>query len=176
MAQDTTTTARPDLSVEINQEQHDKILLLLSGYEYFPTYDELVAVTPDAHVALFRIALDDSMKPSHRVRAIDALGLFPEDDALAGFLEEALTRTDLKPTFTRHYINTALKVYQEQAVSWVAPHLNNPDLQTQLTVIHSLGLFGGESGAELLEFHRQFMPRDVLVERTLENAIDRARR
>ncbi|MEL6181996.1 MAG: hypothetical protein AAFS10_23755 [Myxococcota bacterium] len=179
LAQDTTApvVGAPDVRVavpaDVTDAEHNKIMLLLSGHDYFPTHSDLLAATPKARAILFAIATDANALPSHRIRAIDALGLFPEDDSLAQFLEQALNQTDLRPTFARHYINTSLKVFHEQAVPWVAPHLNNPDLQTQLTVIHSLGLFGGNSGREVLRFHRQFIHRDVLIEDTLERALAR---
>ena len=151
-----TKTPVDALTVTATDAQREQILFLLSGYEYFPSADELTKVTPNAHAVLFQLATDESALPSHRLRAIDALGLLPRNGALARIFEEKLSDTTTSPLLTRHYINASMKAFGEDALVWVAPHLNHIDLQTQLTVIHAIGLFGGVGGRQLLEFQAQF--------------------
>ena len=70
------------------ERRRERVLFLLSGYEFFPSRDDLGPGT-DAELSaeLRAIASDPALRPSLRARAIKALGYF-DDDATS----EALTR------------------------------------------------------------------------------------
>ena len=157
---------------KVSEAQRQKVQLLLSGYEYFPTVGELRQVSPHVHVILIEIASDEGSLPGLRLRAVDALGLLPQSDALANFFEDKLVKTNLSTVFANHYINASMKVYREAALPWVSPLLNHVNLQTQLTAVHAIGRFGGFDGRQLLNFHAQFA-RDALLHENIERALSR---
>lgn len=154
----------PDLKDRVTQAQRDRIRFLLSGYEYFPTADELRKVTPLAHLVLLQIAQDTSALPSLRLRAIDALGVFPKSDELASLIQTQLGRNDLDSLQRQHYITSSLKVFRENAVPWIKPYLTHADVQTRLSAIHSLGKFGGNPGAKALRDIKPLIQQPWIIE------------
>jgi hypothetical protein len=130
--------------------KRQRIEFLLSGHHFFPEREDLVQVSPDAHLILIQIARDGAVRRSTRLRAIDALGLFNEDPEVASYFEQLLALGTANSRFLRHSVTSSLKAFGPRAVPWVKPYLDAPDLQMRLDVINSMGKFGGVEGKDLL--------------------------
>jgi hypothetical protein len=90
----------------LDAEVLDRIELLLSGYEYFPTAEDLTAVTPDPVPYLLRMAYDPDGEwlPTHHHRAVGALAWFPSDD-VRRHLESRLSSSDTPELMRPHVSN-----------------------------------------------------------------------
>ena len=146
----------------IPQEAVDKIKLLLSGYDYFPTREKLEEATPRAHEVLYDIIKDDKALPSLRTRALDALGLFKGKDEVALLLEVLLAEQKLDSIYMRHAVTSSMKAFGKQALPWIAPYLSHEDVQLRLSAVYALGDHGGDEGREILR-SRIDVERDKVV-------------
>lgn len=144
----------------------DKIRLLLSGYEYFPTRADLEAVSPNAQQVLIHIAQDKDALPTLRLRAIDALGLFAQGEHAALYFEGTLHQQRGEEIYLRHAMSSSLKAFGQQALPWVQPYLEHQDMQLRLTAIHSIGNLGGQEGIELLRV-RHTVEQDSFVRKQM---------
>lgn len=155
------------LDATVLQAQRQKIELLLSGYEFFPVREDLEKVSPDAHLILIQITRDTSLRPSIRLRAIDALGLFKDTPEVATYFEKLLAQGAVKPRFLRHSLTSSLKAFGPQAIPWVTPYVQAPDLQIRLDAITSVGKFGGLEGKTVLRdaavFERNALAREQIT-------------
>ena len=73
------------VTAEVPQQSvKDRLAFLLSGYEYFPTRADLDVVgSPDVVAAELRgMALDETGRPSLRLRATDALGYYGDAESV----------------------------------------------------------------------------------------------
>lgn len=142
-----------------------RIRLLLSGYDSFPTADELRAVSPAAPAFLMQIAQDKTALPTLRNRAIDALGYFDEPEVKA-FLTVILTEPDTAPEMGVHKAITALmKLEGEDGLGQVSPFLQHEDVQLRLTAVEAIGNFGGRGGRVLLEERRKIEPSKMVKDK-----------
>jgi len=146
----------------LEAEVVDKVKLLLSGYEYFPTRADLTRATPRAYEALEAIAEDGAALPSMRTRALDALGLYDEKAEVALILERILAEEKLEDVYLRHAVTSSMKAFGQQALPWVAPFLSHTDVQLRLSAVYAVGHFGGSVGKEVLQ-QRIEVERDKLV-------------
>ena len=46
-----------------------------------------------------------------------------------------------------------MEAFGEESVKEVSPHLENSKVEVRLTVVHGLGIFGGQLGYDLLQAH-----------------------
>lgn len=141
-------------------ELRERIVFLLSGYEFFPTRDDLDQAGEPAAVAAILIDLvrDKDARGMHRLRAVDALGFY-ELPRAAGFLR-SLTRgaaaADLEASarhsaLMQHHAITALARSQRgESVAALEPFLVGDDLQLKLTAVVALGKHGKDPGRERL--------------------------
>jgi len=136
------------------QAQKDQIILLLSGYHYFPTRDKLAAESPNAPQILIGIAEEASNLPSLRIQAIRALGLFADDAVAATWFEARLAEGRLPEDLLRHTLTASLRGFGERALPWVEPYLGHPDPQVRMSAIHAIGSLAGENGRLVLEARR----------------------
>jgi hypothetical protein len=157
---------RAALSKLVGAAEQEKIKLLLSGYEFFPKREELEAVTPHAQQVLVAIAEDQGALPSLRLRAIDALGFFPQGEPAALYFEQVLHRGQGEDVFLRHAMTASLQAFGQQALPWVQPYLEHADLQMRLSAVHAVGRFGGVEGVQILRA-RQVVERDAFVKKQL---------
>lgn len=148
-------------------EDVDKVLLLLSGYDYFPTRADLERVSPRAVEILIAFAQDEAALPSLRTRALDALGFFSDDFTSAVYFETVLAAGALEDVFAQHAINACMKAHGQRALPWVVGYLEAPEIQTRLSAIHAIGEFGGLEGRDVLKL-RKPLERDVFVLKTVE--------
>lgn len=139
----------------------DRVVFLLSGYEYFPTRADLDAAgSPVEIAALLRtMAVDIDARPSLRLRAVDALAHYDDQetvDLLTKLVTEEpaadLQRRKLRTAgLLRHHAITSLaKVRQQASVAILEQVTETGDVQLTLTVIHALGKHAGEEGREAL--------------------------
>ncbi len=168
------TTTTPPAVAEPSTE--DRLLLLLSGYEYFPTREDLDAVAKAETMIpmLLEIARDDARRTTLRMRAVDALGYYPEE-ASVDYLKELVESPEAKGSrkvvkasrLMRHHAITAIaRAKKEDAVPVLAPILTHDDLQLRLTTINALGKHGGSAGKRhLVALASEDNPR--MVEREL---------
>lgn len=152
---------------------HERIVFLLSGYEYFPTRADLDAVAPAAEVAaiLRGVAADVDGRPTLRLRAVDALGYYDDEStvaflgALVGTAPAAdLPRRKLRTAgLLRHHAVTALARSQRgAAVAAIEPLLGARDVQLALTAVDALGKHGGAQGRALLAQAAESSPHDLV--------------
>ena len=156
MSSATTTVAQ-----QVDDKNTDSIVLLLSGFEYFPTRTELEAVTPEAASILVAISQDKSNKPSLRLRAIDALGLFNNPVAAQHF-EASLAQGKMEEVYLRHSITASLKAFGQTALPWVHPYIDHNDPNIRLDAAHAITRFGGADGLGMIRA-RQRIEQDPFV-------------
>lgn len=143
------------------QTPRERIVFLLSGYEYFPTRADLDAVAPAKEVAglLREMAANVDERPSLRLRAVDALGFYDDPDTV-GMLTRIVTeepkadlpRRKLRTAgLLRHHAITALARSQgPKAVPILETIFASNDTQLTLTVVDALGKHGSKEGREAL--------------------------
>jgi HEAT repeat protein len=143
------------------EEVRKRLEFLLSGYEYFPSRADLDRLAPpEVIIGLLQAMVDETdLRPTLRLRAIDALSLF-EPGAVRGFLL-AILATDLNKVpaselrvadLMRHRaINSLARLDGEAAVEALLPFLDDADLQIRLTAISALGQFAGQPGKKAIE-------------------------
>ncbi len=147
---------RPKTTEELRQ----RITFLLSGYEFFPTRDDLdKAGDPSAVAAVLQdIVRDQDATAMHRLRAVDALGFY-DLPQVAGFLRK-LTRgakaaevsaSARHSSLMQHHAITALaRSQRDESVTDLEPFLAGSDLQLKLTAIVALGKHGKDNGRQRL--------------------------
>lgn len=148
-------TPTPSKAEVPERSAEERVVFLLSGYEYFPTRADLDAVAPAEEIsALLRaMAEDEDRRPTQRLRAVDALGHY-DDEVTVELLTRIATSAPKKELRGRkartanllqhHAITSLAKSLDEEAVPALTPLLDSDDLQIQLTVIHALGKHGGK--------------------------------
>jgi len=152
-----------DPGVDVDQIR-ERVRLLLSGYEYFPTADDLREVVADPTLYLLELVYGDDTMVVHRHRAIAALGLFPSDESRAHL--DYLLASPATPELTRHHVMNALSTgYGEAALPALAPYLSVADLQLQLTAISAIGAIGTETSVTLLQDSLRIEADELVRER-----------
>lgn len=137
-----------------------RVTFLLSGYEFFPTRDDLDKTGSPADViaVLEDIVRDADAKAMHRLRAIDALGFY-EEDAAADLLRDLTQGTEAAKVeasarhsaLMQHHAITALaRSQREKSVTDLEPFLAGSDLQLKLTAVVALGKHGKDAGRDRL--------------------------
>lgn len=138
-----------------------RLEFLLSGYEYFPSRKDLDHLAPPSAIVtlLKEMAHEADLRPTMRLRAVDALSLY-EGDEVRDFLTAVLAihPDEVEPDqlrvtrLMRHRaINSLARLDAEKAVDTLRPFLEDSDLQIRLTAISALGQFGGEAGKKAIE-------------------------
>lgn len=157
---DATTAPKPLEKPKTTAELRDRITFLLSGYEFFPTRDDLdrLASADEVTEVLIDLVQDDDASVMHRLRAVDALGYY-DSPRVAAFLRK-LTRGAEEAGFQanarhsalmQHHAITALaRSKRGESVSDLEPFLAGSDLQLKLTAIVALGKHGKDDGRERL--------------------------
>ena len=135
----------------LEQETLDQIILLLSGYEYFPTAEDLIAVTtnPVPYLLVITYDTDNRWLPTHTHRAIGALAYFPNTTTQAQ-LTYLLTSSGT-PELARHHAMNALATgFGEAALGPLEAFLYNDDLQLRLTAVSAISSIASEQSAQIL--------------------------
>jgi len=130
----------------------DQIVTLLSGYEYFPTAEDLTAVAADPVPYLLTIAYDSEARwlPTHHHRAIDALAYFPTAECHEHLVY--LLTSDQTPELMRHHVINALaNGFGDAALAELEPFLQSDDLQLRLTTVAAIGTIESSRSVEVLQ-------------------------
>jgi HEAT repeat protein len=152
---DHTPAEVPKRSVE------ERLQFLLSGYEYFPTREDLDELADADTIAglLREMTADEDNRNTKRLRAMDALGYYDDPETLELLksymapLADDVPRKQLRiRTLLRHHAITAFARSQKtDAVDTLASLLENDDMQIRLTAISALGKHGGKPGLKVLK-------------------------
>ncbi len=145
-----------------SQAARDQVVMMLSGYEFFPTRAQLEAASPEVAEILVTLIQDADQLPSLRVRAIDALGLFSDDPVAAIHFERVLAVGEMEETYLRHSLTSSLKAFGPRALPWVQPYMSHADMQTRLDAAYATARFGGADGVEMLRL-RKSLEKDPFV-------------
>ena len=184
-ASSTTLTPNP---AQPAQPLMERLVFVLSGYDYFPTRPQLDALAPTAQLgaALLLIAQDEAATPSLRLRALDAMGYYADHEPLWRHLESLvgqqtppadLQQLRLWRAMRRHAVLSLARARGAQAAPTLAPLLAaDQDFQLQMTAISALGKHGGEPGKRALRALRargQRQALDPLITQELERYLGR---
>lgn len=138
----------------------EKVQFLLSGYEFFPKREDLDAVAPAPVMTsiLKGFVADAELAPHTRFRAVDALGLYEQEDVgkfllqyanAPGKVEDDAELRSLE--LMRHRAIVAYAKSQKASGNkTLIPMLEDSDLQIRLTAISALGKHGGPEAAKYL--------------------------
>jgi HEAT repeat protein len=143
---------------ETAERRRERLLFLLSGYEFFPSRDEL-GEAPDAELSatLREVAADATLRPSLRARAVTALGYFDDDataDALTRWANVDMRRVKpkLRPgaDAMRHRAIAALaRARGARALPTLAALFSHDDLQVRVSALRAAGSVGAPAHATL---------------------------
>ncbi|MFB6263542.1 MAG: HEAT repeat domain-containing protein [Bradymonadaceae bacterium] len=153
----------------------ESVELLLSGYHYTPTREDLTEVAASETIAeiLRKIAADQSARPSLRLRAVDALALFPSERNeafLADLLslpsgDEASGDRQTAELLRHHAISSLAEMLEDaRAVERLGRFLRSDDVQLELTTITALGRHAGAPGLERLRRRADEVDSEVVRE------------
>lgn len=131
------------------ERRRERVVFLLSGYEFFPTRADLDRIgTPAQLIPLLDTLLaDTSTREVLKLRVVEALGLYAEPQAHAPLIRIVRAETRrLQPedrrfaTALRHRAISALaRGAQGASLPTLAPLLDHDDLQLRLSTIIALG-------------------------------------
>ncbi|MBN1774752.1 MAG: HEAT repeat domain-containing protein [Deltaproteobacteria bacterium] len=155
----------------LSADGHSRMMGLLRSYEYQPTADDFVQLGDGARDALVEVALDEAEQPLIRGRAAYALGWFP-DEVSRRTLTGLLARPELSDLILRRAIDGLATGFGEDAVSCIAPYLDDERTAVRETAAAALGRIGG---AKALRALRRRVARETndVVRGAFEEAIRR---
>lgn len=139
----------------------ERLTFLLSGYEYFPTREDLDAVAAAEVVSaqLRAFVTNTDLRPTHRIRSVDALGYYDDDATIELLMDlarsepkDGASRRELRTSnLLKHHAITAIARSKEhESTEVLTPLLEHADVQIVLTTVHALGKHGGDSGRAAL--------------------------
>ena len=168
------TTAMSDAQVR------ERVELLLSGYEYFPTREDLdgVAVAERMAPLLRALSQDTTLSPMLCNRAVNALAYYQDEDTIAHLRALAMTDTSKverkrqrAARAMRHQaIMSYAKAAGEVALGDMEVLMADSDTQIQLSAISATGKHLGEQGKEALRA-RKATERDPVIVRELDKHV-----
>ena len=150
----------------------ERVQYLLSGYEYFPTADDLLAVTstPDVYLLSLAYGTGTHTLSIHRHRAIGALAYFPSELTRNHLLY--MLHSPATPEMTRHHVINALaSSFGDAALPIIEPFLSNDDLQLQLTAVAAIGSIESEAAGLVLENTLPQQTHELVRERIQEQLL-----
>lgn len=149
------TTAMSDAKVR------ERVEFLLSGYEYFPTREDLdgVAVAGQMAPILRALSVDTTSSPMLCNRAVNALAYYQDDETIAHLRALALTDTSkldrklLRAARSKRYqaIVSYARAAGTQSLGDMEVLMQDDDVQIQLSAISAVGKHLGEQGKQVLE-------------------------
>ncbi len=148
-----------------------QVVFWLSGYHGGPTRAQLDALGTPAHITaeLRRLAGDAALRPTLRLRALDALGLY-SDAATTAFVRRVV---DAPRALAEHHPRVAALLRQHALLSYarirgpasvaqLARFVGADDLQLRLTAVVALGRYGGAAGRDQLQALRAHIDDPVV--------------
>lgn len=151
----------------LDAEKLETFRTLLSGYEYYPSQADLLAVDADPVPYLLALTYAEDELTIHRHRALGALAYFPGDNTRAHLLY--LLQSEATPEMTRHHVMGALaRGFGDTALSALEPYLGSDDLQLRLTAVSSIASISSEESAAVLTRALPNQERELVRERIQE--------
>ena len=157
-----------------------RIVVLLSGFEYFPTKADLEQGTDEAAVSalLQQLVSDASERPLVRTKAVDALGYYADEESrelLLGLARTPVNVTEdrLGDSMRHHAITSLAKSQKDRAVGDLKPLLEDPDIQIRLSAVVALGKHAQQAARPVL-LERLSLERNDTVTRELERYVRQA--
>lgn len=154
----------------------ERVAFLLSGYEYFPSREDLdkVALAEQMTPVLQAISVDGDVAPSMRSRAVDALGFYDDDVTIMHLRQLALKETEGLPrkelraarALRYHAITSFARAAGEDALGDLQGLMNHDEVQVQLSAISAIGKHCGQEGKKSLRT-RQSTEQDQVILREL---------
>lgn len=166
--------APPADSAPSAADLEQRVRVLLSGYDYFPTREDLDAVAPAVPAILVAIYNDPESRPTTKGRCIDALGYYGDDETARQFLEYIIANADSDEIPSGHVhkaLTSYTKAFGDQAIEVVAPFLEHRDEQLRITASVAIAKSTGRAGKELVRARLQLEKNDVARER-IQQALD----
>ncbi len=153
----------------------ERVRVLLSGYEYFPSRQDLDKVGgADLIVEVLEsFAEDRSQRPSLRLRAIDALGFY-NSQRVQVFLRATIERkinADDKPVSKRtlrlmqsHAITSYAKAFKKNGLVFLKTLAESGSTDTKISAIYGIGKHCGDEGRSVIaELKKSESNRAVLT-------------
>lgn len=159
-------TAEP---AALSADAYARMMALLRSYEHQPTAADFRQLGEGARDALIEVALDEEELPLVRGRAAYALGWFP-DEISRRALEGLLARPDLSDLILRRAIDGMATGFGEDAVSSIAPYLDDERTAVRETAAEALGRIGGAKALRALR-RRAARETDEVVREAIEREI-----
>lgn len=167
-------------SAKYTAKQKDRVLFLLSGYEYFPKRADLDKIGNAAQIGtiLLNIAQDQKINTVRRIRAIDAMGHYDTNATntyLTGLIGQPTANIKDKGTLRlvmaqRHHAATSLaRGAKDKALPTLKPLLSHKDFQLRLTAISAIGKHCGDKGKATLRAFAK-TNKDPVVAKQLRKA------
>lgn len=155
----------------LSADAHARMMGLLRSYEYQPTAADFAQLGEGTRDALIAVALDEAELPLVRGRAAYALGWFPDEVSRRALLE-LLAHPDLSDLILRRAIDGLANGFGTDAVSTIAPYLDDERTAVREAAAAALGRVGGAAALRALR-RRAGRETDDVVRATLEREIRR---
>lgn len=167
--------APPEVTPEA-QAVRERVEFLLSGYEYFPSREELdkVARSEQMTLILQAISVDAAAAPTMRSRAVDALGYYEDETTIMHLRGLSLSETAGLPrkelraarALRYHAITSFARAAGVDALGDLQGLMDHAEVQVQLSAISAIGKHCGAPGKQVLEA-RQAVEKDQTLSREL---------
>ena len=157
------------LQAQTKAEQVQRVQLLLNAYDRAPDAAQFKRAATDPRSILLDIESNPSSPEYLRLRALDALSLFPDEQVRARFrtiLKDA-TGQNPAPRAVHNSINGLMLGWGAESNEELLALLAHPDIQVRLTVAVAVGRSGGISGRNALRSHLG-REKDPLVREFIE--------
>lgn len=140
----------------------ERVTVLLSGYEYFPSRLDFDKVGDEKIVLdiLESFADDQTLRPSQRIRAIDALGFYKAKRTqvfLKKKIEGKINTKDslvLQRTQRRikaHAVTSYAKAFKKTGLTFLKNLAQKEDIDMKLSAIYGIGKHCGKEGRVVLQ-------------------------
>lgn len=140
----------PISEAQPTQASREKLLRILSGYEYVPSAQDLEALGPGVPTLLMQIVKDPGAMKYHRLRALSLLRYYPDRPNVHSFLIGLLSENNLPSGFVRATILTLGQTVKGNAIPTLIPFLSSKDVHIREAVAQALFSTGEPSVAGLL--------------------------
>lgn len=125
--------------VKGGNDLRDKLVTMLSGYEYIPSESEVKALGPDVPKVLMEIASDDKVMLFRQVRAVALLGYFP-DKGVSAYLKSVVQAAGQKRILMRTGLQSLARCGGKETVGFISEYLRSEDRFVRGAAIEALGM------------------------------------
>jgi len=128
----------------------DRLLGMLSGYEYVPSESEVKALGPGVLEVLMEIAEDPEVLLFRQVRAVSLLGYFSGSE-VSGYLRGVVGREDQKRILVQTGLRSLARSGGVGSIGFIEVYLKSEDRFVRSAAIEALGSIPEDSAVEVLE-------------------------